>query len=179
MNHFQSFSQGQEQNFRKIINATFFGVKGAVGRFFPDKLHRNETPLASNSALLLELGENVFNLLFCESLVTAGTLVDFIGESVIDKLVGKIDLVETHGKIIDPGELFVKAAIANKIIPHGVHLPPSYLTKPHMYSLFSFISTPYRKSTEGYALPSVQAPPNSIRGYALTIRTWVPSRGAY
>jgi hypothetical protein len=80
--------------------------------------------LSSGLALFFEFSEKVIDLLFRESLVTPGTLVNFVGELVIDQFIGKIDRVKAHGEIVDPGEIFVLATVTNEIVLHDLHLLP-------------------------------------------------------
>jgi hypothetical protein len=74
-----------------------------------------------------------------ENLGAAGALVDFFGESFIDEFVGEINRVKAHGKIVDAGEIFVSAPVAQKIIFNTVHLLP-----PGMKSAFAdFMKRPF------------------------------------
>jgi hypothetical protein len=88
------------------------------------KKSKNRLP-PFNFTRFLELGESFVNLLLGENLLTPGALVNFLCELIIDKVIGKIDRVKPHGKMVDPSKILVPATVAQKIILKYIHPYPS------------------------------------------------------
>lgn len=53
-----------------------------------------------------------FNLIFGVGFIAIRALVNFIRNPVIDKVIGKIDAVESYGKIMKPFEVLAFAGVA-------------------------------------------------------------------
>jgi hypothetical protein len=70
---------------------------------------------------LFYLIEGLLYLLFGKGLATLGALVNHISQFIINKLVGKIDVMKPDREIVDALEVLILATVAQKVILDNIH----------------------------------------------------------
>jgi hypothetical protein len=80
-----------------------------------------ESFVSAASSFFLEPRENVFDLLLCKGLAALCALKQFVGQLVINEIIGEVDPVESYGKVVDSCEVPVLATITKKIVVSHLH----------------------------------------------------------